>query len=171
LKIISGGQTGADRAALDFAIENRLDHGGWCPRGRRAEDGAIPAIYRLRETDQSEYAFRTTLNVADSDATVIFSMRPKFGGGTALTARVAREHGRPLLHLDASLSVADSATALRRFLAKHRVRVLNVAGPRASLEPRVGSFVRAVLQAAFGPSSNNGEQVHSNSNGLGTTQE
>ena len=70
---------------------------------------------------------------------------------------MAREHDRPLLHLDASLSIADSATALRRFLEKHRIRVLNVAGPRASQEPRVGSFVRDVLQAAFGSGSNGGQ--------------
>src|SRR5687768_1765349 len=80
LKIISGGQTGADRAALDFAIAHGLGHGGWCPRGRRAEDGPIPDRYRLRETAEADYAVRTRENVMDSDATLIFSVAKAIRG-------------------------------------------------------------------------------------------
>lgn len=151
MKIISGGQTGADRAALDFAIAHSLNHGGWCPRGRRAEDGPIAAKYHLEETDETDYEVRTALNVTDADATVIFSMAPEIRGGTALTARLARKHGRPLLHLDAGLPVAEAGERLRRFLRAHDVAVLNVAGPRASQERGIGAFVCDVLTAALAP--------------------
>jgi hypothetical protein len=149
LTIISGGQTGADRAALDFAIARGFEHGGWCPRGRRAEDGTIPVAYRLRETREAEYAVRTRRNVIDADATAVFSMTPATRGGTALTARLAREHDKPLLHLHGEMPVAEAAARLRAFLDAHAVRVLNVAGPRASQEPDVGPFVQDVLAAAF----------------------
>ncbi len=145
MKIVSGGQTGADRAALDFAIVNGLEHGGWCPRGRRAEDGRIPGRYRLTETREPEYSARTLRNVLDSDATVIFSSRPQIRGGTALTARLAEEHKRPLLHLHAGLSPSEAAARLDKFLAEHQVRVLNVAGPRASHDPEIAAFVQDVL--------------------------
>lgn len=149
MKIVSGGQTGADRAALDFAIAQGIEHGGWCPRGRRAEDGAVPAGYRLRETDEPQYAVRTRQNVLDSDATVIFSIRPEIRGGTALTSRLTREHNKPLLHLHAELPISEAVSRLRAFLRDHQVRVLNVAGPRASQEPAVGSLVRDVLTRAL----------------------
>jgi hypothetical protein len=149
VKIISGGQTGADRAALDFAIAHQIDHGGWCPRGRRAEDGRIPAKYHLQETAQESYAYRTACNVTGSDATVIFTLGPTLRGGTALTVRLATEHNRPLLHLDGRLSVAASAERLRSFLEAHDVNVLNVAGPRASQEPCIGALVHDVLTTAL----------------------
>jgi hypothetical protein len=150
VKIVSGGQTGADRAALDFAISRGLPHSGWCPRGRRAEDGSIPARYCLTETPEREYAPRTRRNVLDSDATVVFSTSPEVRGGTALTMRLAREHNKPLLHVHAELSEAEAASRLRTFLADHAVQVLNVAGPRASQEPGVGAFVTRVLERALG---------------------
>jgi hypothetical protein len=146
--IVSGGQTGADRAALAWAIDRGIAHGGWCPRGRRAEDGIIPRRYRLTETPSDRYAERTEWNVRDSEGTVIFSLSDTLGGGSLLTARIARALGKPWLHLSAS---ADTPAAqLRRFVAEHGIRVLNVAGPRASGEPGVGRFVRQVLEAAFG---------------------
>jgi hypothetical protein len=151
LKIISGGQTGADRAALDSAIARGFDHGGWCPRGRRAEDGPIPPEYQLLETPQSEYAVRTRCNIVDSDATVIFSISPTIRGGTALTARLARDHAKPLLHLHSELPLLEAAAQLREFLDDHDVRVLNVAGPRESQEPDIGALVHAILESALTP--------------------
>jgi hypothetical protein len=150
ITIVSGGQTGADRAALDFAIEHDIPHAGWCPRGRPAEDGAIPAKYQLSETPLRKYSQRTEWNVRDSDATVVFSISPNPAGGTALTLAVARRLEKPWLHLyrDAA-STAASAAKLLVFLDEHRVRRLNIAGPRSSQEPDVAAFVREVLQAAL----------------------
>lgn len=150
MKIVSGGQTGADRAALEFALRHGLPHGGWCPRGRRAEDGKIPPRYQLTETPERAYAVRTLRNVLDSDATVVFSTAPEIRGGTALTAALAREHNRPLLHLHAALTDEQAATCLRAFLAEHRVNTVNVAGPRASQDPEVADFVTRVLVRTFG---------------------
>ena len=155
ITIVSGGQTGADRAALDFAIENAIPHGGWCPRGRLAEDGPIPPQYRLQETPSRKYSQRTEWNVRDSDATVLFTIDAQMIGGTALALEFARRLGKPALHLhrprgDASDDAATAAASeLWQFLAKHRVGRLNVAGPRASQEPEIGEFVRRVLHHAL----------------------
>jgi hypothetical protein len=161
ITIISGGQTGADRAALDVAIDHGIAHGGWCPRGRLAEDGRIDARYSLRETPARKYAQRTEWNVRDSDATVVFTMAPCATGGSSLTLGFARRLGKPALHLsrhsfldshgDTEAANRAAAETLLVFLAEFAVRVLNVAGPRASQEPEVGGFVRGVLQLALTP--------------------
>ena len=101
LKIVSGGQTGVDRGGLKAAIDSNLPHGGWCPKGRRAEDGVIPAEFELRETKTDRYEERTELNVIDSDGTLLF-YRDEIVGGTRLTQRMARKHRRPLLELNLS---------------------------------------------------------------------
>ena len=98
-KIISGGQTGADRAALDFAIEHGIPHGGWCPKGRLAEDGMIDQRYQLKETSTSNYPERTEKNIQDSDGTVIFTMTGKLTGGSKKTAEFSVEHQKPWIHL------------------------------------------------------------------------
>ena len=151
LTIISGGQTGADRAALDFALEFGLPHGGWCPRGRTAEDGSIDPRYELRETPSRRYAQRTEWNVRDGDATVVFSIAPKLSGGSALTLAIAERLNKPALHLSReamSAIGADPAQELVDFLGEHQVYRLNVAGPRQSQEPEVGDFVASVLRSA-----------------------
>ncbi len=147
--IWSGGQTGADRAALDFARARGFATGGWCPRGRRAEDGVIPPEYPLTETTSEDYEERTRLNVRDCDATVIFSLASELSGGSRYTLACARALGKPVLHLCAAEGVRAAAARLRAFLQRHRVRRLNVAGPRASQEPGVGAWVTAVLEAAW----------------------
>ena len=155
--IISGGQTGADRAALDFAIEHALPHGGWCPRGRLAEDGPIDLQYKLCETESHKYSKRTKQNIRDSDATVVFSIDPQATGGTALTLRLAKERGGPLLHLardtDPFGTTADAIRAdadrLNGFIAENQIEKLNIAGPRASLEPSIARYVWSVLAAAL----------------------
>jgi hypothetical protein len=148
-KIISGGQTGVDRAALDWAIANGVTHGGWCPKGRMAEDGVTGNRYQLKETPNANYIQRTEWNVRDSDATVIFTVADQLTGGSERTAEFAAAHGRPCLHLASERSGDDPALVLRQFVADHGVQVLNVAGSRASEEPAVGDFVKATLDEAF----------------------
>jgi Circularly permutated YpsA SLOG family len=139
-RVTSGGQTGADRAALDFAIEHGIPHGGWCPKGRKAEDGTIAACYQLTETPGGTYVQRNEWNVRDSDATLVLSLAPSLSGGSRKTVLLAARHGKACLHLHARLGVEESARQLRRFITEHSVRALNVAGPRASKEPEVGEF-------------------------------
>jgi hypothetical protein len=152
LTIISGGQTGADRAALDFAIHYGLPHAGWCPRGRLAEDGRLDAIYCLEETPSPRYDERTRWNVRDSDATLVVTMKRKVTGGTSLTLGACRQLSKPCLHLDAETTpdIDTAAAQLVQFLQQHEVQRLNVAGPRASQEPEIGALVRALLAAAMG---------------------
>lgn len=147
-KIISGGQTGADRAALDWAIANDIPHGGWCPKGRLAEDGVIDAKYNLRETPETEYIQRTEWNVRDSDATVIFSISPILTGGSLATEELATAHRKPCLHISETQSISTNAEELQLFLVEHNVGILNVAGPRASNEPEIRAFVTDILDSA-----------------------
>ena len=142
-RIVSGGQTGADRAALDWAIAHGIEHGGWCPRGRRAEDGRIARQYRLRETPSHAYAQRTRWNVRDSDGTLIISRSPELSGGSGYTARCAERLGRPWQHVHPG---ADSITLVVAFLEQRRIRTLNVAGPRVSTDPGIYEYVYAILE-------------------------
>ncbi len=150
VRIVSGGQTGVDRAALDVALALRLPCGGWCPRGRRAEDGAIPARYPLRETVSSGYPERTRRNVEDTDGTLILA-RGTPRGGTALTLRLARAAGRPVLVVD--LSADPDAGAARRWLDAQRIRSLNVAGPRESDNAGVGAQASRYLLLVLRPTA------------------
>ena len=145
-KIVSGGQTGADRAALDWAISRGVPHGGWCPKDRRAEDGAIPLHYELQETDSANYLVRTEQNVIESDATVIFSIRPLLSGGSKRTADFARKHRKPFLHLHPGIETPGQELAA--FIRTNGIKVLNVAGSGLSGEPRIAEFVVAALKAA-----------------------
>lgn len=148
-KIVSGGQTGADRAALDFALANGIPHGGWCPRGRLAEDGTLDSEYGLRETPEAEFPQRTEWNVRDSDGTVIFTIAPELSGGSKLTAELAARLGKPCLHLSQMRDRERVGERLREFVRRHNVRVLNVAGPRASNEPLVRRFVIETFEQLF----------------------
>ena len=145
-RVVSGGQTGVDRAALDVATALGIDHGGWCPRGRRAEDGAIPARYALTEHASAEYAARTEGNVIESDGTLILC-RGDLSGGTALTRELAVRYRKPLLVID--LETDPAAETVRRWIDAHAVRVLNVAGPRESQRPGIGAQAYDFLWALF----------------------
>jgi hypothetical protein len=147
-QIVSGGQTGVDRAALDWAIDHGLPHGGWCPQGRRAEDGKIDPQYQLKETPLSQYVQRTEWNVRDSDGTVLVSLDGRLTAGTRQTLQFARKHKKPCLHLARTVPIERSVTALRTFIRNHRIQTLNVAGSRDSDEPGVGEFVRTILDNA-----------------------
>jgi hypothetical protein len=151
IRIVSGGQTGVDRAGLAWAIRRGLPYEGWCPKGRRAEDGTIPSRYRLRQTPSTLYAQRTVWNVRDSDATVIFSQSSRLLEGSRRTLEACRDLGRPALHLASDIfTVSEGAALLTSFLLRHHARLLNVAGPRKSQEPRAGRFAQSVLDATFG---------------------
>lgn len=147
-KIISGGQTGVDRGALDAAIELRLSHGGWCPRGRLAEDGSVPPRYQLCETDSSEYRVRTEKNVLDSDGTLILHAG-RLAGGTALTRRLALQHQKPCLVVN--LHRAPNLDTIRQWLAAHHIQTLNVAGPRESQCQGIQTQAKRFLLALFTP--------------------
>ena len=134
LKIISGGQTGADRAALDVALTLSSPIGGGCPKGRRAEDGMIPDRYPLTETPEADYDTRTRRNVEDSDGTLILNLGT-LDGGTALTVKLARQMGKPCLMV--ALEDGIEPTAFQEWLDAHPIAVLNVAGPRESKRPGV----------------------------------
>jgi hypothetical protein len=146
LNVVSGGQTGVDRAALDAARAAGLPIGGWCPRGRLAEDGPIPAEYPLRETPSDDYAERTEWNVRDADATLVLT-RGRPSPGTALTIELARRLDRRLLVLD--LRDSPDPTAIATFVREGEMAVLNVAGPRESQSPGIGQEARAFLERAF----------------------
>ena len=148
-RVVSGGQTGVDRAALDAATAVGLASGGWCPRGRRAEDGPIPSRYPLRETPGAGYPERTAWNVRDSDATVVLTVgKPR--GGTALTIGLARKAGKPVMVVDLRTGVPGAAE-VRGWLERGEVRTLNVAGPRESEAPGIHDLALRYLRTAFAP--------------------
>ena len=143
-KIISGGQTGVDRAALDYAIRSGISHGGWCPKGRISESGRISDKYNLQETGSPDYPGRTAKNVASSDGTLIISRgRPE--RGTKLTVNMCRHPSNPkpvfIVDVNKKLRVADFVTWVR----ENKIQVLNVAGPRDSRQPNIGKDVKEIL--------------------------
>ncbi len=146
-RIISGGQTGVDRAALDTAIELDIPHGGWCPRGRRAEDGVIPDHYQLREHTSEFYADRTRQNVIDSDGTLILYGN-RLEGGSLLTARFAEEQEKAVFRT--RLSGRVSYVACIEWLEAEKIRVLNIAGPRASKDPQIYAKSMRYLRQLLG---------------------
>ena len=157
-QVFAGGQTGADRAALDWAIANGIPHGGWCPKGRKAEDGRIPDDYRLQETASADYPERTEKNVTDSDGTAIFTVATKLGRGSGLTVKLAQKHGKPCLHIHGH--TPQPALLLTSFIQGHRISRLNVAGSRASKEPGIGHFVQEVLTQTASFLTNHGSRLH-----------
>lgn len=156
--IVSGGQTGVDRAGLDAAIALNLGWGGWAPAGLRAEDGVIPEIYatRMRCTSSSDYGMRTRLNVQDSDGTLIVSFAEQLTGGTLFTERTCERTKKPYLHLvlpdRGKTRLPDEVRAgVLEWIADCRISVLNVAGPRESKEPGIQEAVRDLLVWLFEP--------------------
>jgi predicted Rossmann-fold nucleotide-binding protein len=144
-KIISGGQTGADRAALDWAIQNNIPHGGWCPAGRKAEDGTIPLIYNLTETKSADYPPRTKQNLMEGDATVVFTVDGKFDRGTALTVRLLEQYSKPYIVINGIHGIEKASEKLDEFLNRVNPKILNIAGPRQSFQPAVYRFTIEVL--------------------------
>ena len=136
-KIISGGQTGVDRAALDAAIATGIPHGGWVPKGRKAEDGIIPSKYNLIELDDEEYAARTLRNVQDSDGILIITSG-------------SPDYKRPFLIIDLQKSGSLKSTRkILSWLSSNSIEVLNVAGPRESKNPGIYKQALQLLVIAF----------------------
>jgi len=146
-KIVSGGQSGVDRAALDAALDLGIPCGGWCPRNRLAEDGRIEERYPLTETASDKTAQRTEWNVRDSDGTLVLT-RGEPSGGTALTIRLAGRLGRPFLVVD--LAEGGDAGKAGEWIRRNRIEVLNVAGPRESKAPGIHGEATAFLRTVPG---------------------
>ena len=145
IKIISGGQTGVDRAALDAALESGVSVGGWCPQGRKAEDGPIAEKYPLQELPDSGYKKRTLKNVQDSDATVIIYFE-SVSGGTEKTLLYCLNEKKPYLLIDGGSITQDIASKqIKHFIDENQISLLNVAGPRASTEIRGYEYTKQVI--------------------------
>jgi hypothetical protein len=148
-RIISGGQTGVDRAALDVAIKLGIPHGGWVPKGGRAENGKLSSKYQLTEMSTPSYPKRTEKNILDSDGTLIIS-HGRLAGGSALTRKLAKKHGRPWVHVDLDKgSLSDAAGIVRAWIEQNDIEILNVAGPRASKDPSIYNSTVKILQDAL----------------------
>lgn len=157
-KIVSGGQTGVDRAALDVAIRLNIPHGGWCPRGRAAEDGHIPERYQLRcptDSDSEDkepniFNERTILNIRDSDGTLILvpamPLPSTITDGTHVTIREIKNKRKPYLMIDLSKYDID---LIVRWVSKYEIKVLNIAGPRESKSPGIYEWSVKCLDNIF----------------------
>lgn len=147
LKIISGGQTGVDRGALDAALACGVPCGGWCPEGRKAEDGVIPARYPVTELAGGDYGARTLKNVVDADATVMIYFEKRMGG-TLETQKACIHHHKPYLCIDATQHSPDQAAAkINTFYNASKAKVLNIAGPRSSAASRAQRYAEAAMTA------------------------
>ena len=148
-RIVSGGQAGVDRAALDVAIKLGIAHGGWIPRGRITESGVLPQKYHLKETSSSKYSERTEKNVVDADGTLIIS-HGALTGGTEYTREMAIRHARPWLHIDLDRTAAfQAATAISNWILQKKIQILNVAGPRASEDPAIYQDTLNILESVY----------------------
>jgi len=152
IKIVSGGQTGADRGGLEAAISCKIPHGGWCPKGRRSEDGVIPKKYKLKETLSPEYIVRTESNVQNSDATIIFTIG-EISGGSLKTLEFAEIHNKPVLHIDiGEYPRQETVHWILRWFQGDVTKptppkncVLNVAGSRESKAPGIQEKVKEIM--------------------------
>lgn len=149
-RVISGGQTGADRAALDAAMDAGIPVGGWCPKNRTAEDGPIPDRYPLQETPSTKVEQRTDWNVRDSDGTLILVFDDA-DAGTATTVQRAQSRGRPVhfVTFQDQVGIEEAVEDTRRWMSDHDIRILNVAGPRESNAPGLYDASVAFLSALF----------------------
>ncbi|HOY38737.1 MAG TPA: putative molybdenum carrier protein [Bacteroidales bacterium] len=137
LKIISGGQTGADRAALDFAMSHNLDCGGYCPKGRCAEDGVIDLKYPLTESPSSFYQERTRLNIIHSEATALFIVDGVFGKGSLFTKKQCLTNRKPLLIVDLTDNAANLVAGFTKWISENKISILNIAGNREGTSPGI----------------------------------
>jgi len=146
-KIISGGQTGADQAALDTAIKLGIPHGGWIPKGRLTEDGPLPAKYDLTEMPTDSYPERTKKNIRESDGTLILS-HGILTGGSEFTCKMALKYQKPMLHIDFNRMIPfDAAVIINNWMVDDDIRILNVAGPRASIDPNIYRTAIDIIEA------------------------
>ncbi len=148
-KIISGGQTGADQAALDAAIKLGIPHGGWIPKGRLTEDGPLSDKYDLIEMPTASYPERTKKNIRESDGTLILS-RGRLTGGSDLTEKWAIKYGKPMLHIDlSSVTPFAAAVLINDWIVDYDIKVMNVAGPRASKDSKIYQSTLDIIESAL----------------------
>lgn len=146
-RIISGGQTGADRAGLDWAIRRGIEHGGWCPKGRLAGDGPIDPKYRVKETISPGYFQRTKRNLLEADGTLIFMRGDRAIGGTGLTIRLALEFNKPHLVVRVDSARPDTLAALiKQWLDAGKFSCINIAGPSELTDPGIYADTTAILE-------------------------
>jgi len=146
MKIISGGQSGVDRAALDFCLNKNINCGGWCPKGRKSEEGRIPDIYPLTETKTTDYEERTRLNVMDSDGTMIIFM-DNMDTGTILTKTLLIELKKPFLLVNLSNKIKPES--IIKWIENNHIKILNIAGPRESNQPGIYQLTLEFLRMVF----------------------
>ena len=148
-KIVSGGQTGADQAALDTAIKWKIPHGGWIPKGRLTEAGTLSNKYQLKELPTDSYPARTEQNVIDSDGTLIISHGP-LSEGSKYSQEISLKYGRPCLHIDLNkTNLFKSAKIIYDWIKKFKIETLNVAGARASKDPYIYQATTHLLTSVF----------------------
>ena len=148
-KIISGGQTGAEQAALDAAIKYSFSHGGWIQKGRKTEDGILPYEYKLKELKSGAHPNYTERNVINSDGTLIIS-HGRLKGGSALPRKLAKEHNRPCFHIDLNETPAFiAASKINSWINEHNIKILNVTGSRASKDPKIYEAVNYIIQGVI----------------------
>lgn len=147
-KIVSGGQTGVDRAGLDVALKYQIPCGGWCPKGRIAENGVMSPHYPLKETESSDYEVRTEWNVRDSDGTLVLN-QGELVGGTAFTVECAKKYGKPCIIIDLGKERKDAIGDVIEWIEENDIKVLNVAGPRESKAPGIYKITKKFLEKLF----------------------
>lgn len=148
-KIISGGQTDADQGALDAAIKLGFPYGGWIPKDRKTEDGPLSETYNLYEMSTSRYSKRIEKNVLDSDGTVIIT-HGKLTDGSKLTQKLAEKHFRPCLHIDLNETPPFiAASMVNSWIILHEIKILNVAGPRASKDPAIYEDTKYIIEVVI----------------------
>lgn len=148
-KIISGGQTGADRAGLDFAVAHNIPHGGWIPKGRVTEEGPLSDKYQLQELPTGSYKIRTEKNILDSDGTLIVS-HGNLTGGSALTRELVKKHKKPWIHIDLdNICQTEAAKLVAEWAERYHISVMNVAGARKSKDPKIYQATFDLLAAAL----------------------
>ncbi len=146
--IVSGGQTGVDRAALDFALEKGIVCSGWCPKGRLAEDGVIDERYPLKETETIDFAQRTLRNVKMSDGSLIF-VKNRIDNGTGQTLDFVEQFDKPLYIVHLNMNLEDQKKGVMAWLTDGNIKILNVAGPKESFCPGIYQITRHFLETFY----------------------
>ncbi len=148
-KVISGGQTGADKAALDVAIELGIQHGGWIPKGRMVEDGRLTDKYKLQETKNIGYSQCTELNILESDGTLILT-HGKLTGGSVLIQQISKKHNRPCLHIDLNeINEPKAVQIISTWIEARKMKTMNVTGPRVGKDPEIYEAAKRILITVF----------------------
>ena len=150
-KIISGGQTGVDRAALDIAIDRGIEHGGYCPRERLAEDGKIPEKYNLLETNSEKYIMRTRLNIDFADGILIL-FSDNISGGTKIAREYTINNNKPIFYINVLQDIKSEQNNFNRWIKDKRISILNIVGPRES-ESQIYTLAKAGLEQLLTPSN------------------